>query len=120
MNHFHFGAPPAAAAADRPVRVPENLETKEQLFRALCAAVPLPDYFGNNWDALEECLGDLAWIPQGKVLLIHDDIPLRHAPADRKTYLSILAAVAGKSDRLLVIFPTDSRAEIQKILTAKT
>lgn len=29
--------------------------------RAIAAALRFPDWFGNNWDALEDCLGDLSW-----------------------------------------------------------
>ena len=119
MNRFHFGAPPAAAAADRRVRVLGKIETKEELFRALREALPLPDYFGNNWDALEECLGDLEWIPAGKILLIHDDVPLGHAPSEQRTYLSLLSAVASESDRLIVIFPAACSTEVRKILALK-
>jgi len=29
--------------------------------RAIAKALRFPDWFGNNWDALEDCLGDLSW-----------------------------------------------------------
>lgn len=29
-----------------------------ELFDALASALELPDYFGRNWDALDECLRD--------------------------------------------------------------
>ena len=29
--------------------------------RAIAAALHFPEWFGGNWDALEDCLGDLSW-----------------------------------------------------------
>jgi hypothetical protein len=40
---------------------------KERLLKNIAAALEFPDWFGANWDALEDCLSDLAG--QGYVLL---------------------------------------------------
>lgn len=37
------------------------LGDKERLLAALGQALRFPDYYGDNWDALEECLADLSW-----------------------------------------------------------
>ena len=29
-----------------------------------------PDYFGNNWNALDECLNDLSWLSATKFLIV--------------------------------------------------
>ena len=44
----------------------------KQGFTALVAkALAFPDWFGGNWDAFEDCLGDLSWQPApGYVLLL--------------------------------------------------
>jgi RNAse (barnase) inhibitor barstar len=51
-----------------------------------------PDYFGHNWDALEECLADLEWLPaKGYILLITEASHV--LPADEEefqTFLEIL------------------------------
>jgi len=39
--------------------LPGNATTKGELFDELASALHLPDYFGNNWDAFEETLGDI-------------------------------------------------------------
>lgn len=41
----------------------------ESLFDNIAAAFEFPDYFGKNLDALYDCLVDLEWIPQDKIIL---------------------------------------------------
>ncbi len=49
----------------------EGARGKEELLRRMAAALDFPDWFGGNWDALEDCLGDLSWHRgDGHVLLI--------------------------------------------------
>jgi RNAse (barnase) inhibitor barstar len=44
-----------------------------ELLDALAVGFSFPDYFGRNWDALEECLRDLSWLPaEGYVLVVRD------------------------------------------------
>lgn len=39
----------------------------------IAKALRFPDWFGGNWDALEDCLGDLSWRPgEGHVLVIRN------------------------------------------------
>jgi hypothetical protein len=41
-----------------------------ELFPSIARALEFPSWFGANWDALEDCLGDLSWRPgEGHVLL---------------------------------------------------
>ena len=45
--------------------------TPAHLFAEFSQVLEFPDYFGHNWDALEECLADLEWLPaKGYILLI--------------------------------------------------
>ncbi len=43
---------------------------KEAMLERIARALEFPAWFGGNWDALEDCLGDLAWTgAPGHVLL---------------------------------------------------
>lgn len=40
------------------------------LFDSCADSLQFPAYFGNNWDALADCLADLSWLPErGRVVL---------------------------------------------------
>jgi RNAse (barnase) inhibitor barstar len=43
---------------------------KEELLKNIAAALHFPKWFGQNWDALEDCLTDLAWRDAGGYVLI--------------------------------------------------
>jgi hypothetical protein len=39
----------------------EGIEKKEDLLDRVAKGLAFPDWFGRNWDALEDCLTDLSW-----------------------------------------------------------
>lgn len=69
---------------------------KADLLRRLAAALDFPDWFGHNWDALDDCLGDLSWLPTaGYVLLLEHAAELHaHHRADFDTALDVLRTAA--------------------------
>lgn len=49
-----------------------DIGTKEALLAAVAKGMEFPDYFGKNWDALDECLRDMSWRPaKGYTLFVH-------------------------------------------------
>ena len=69
-----------------------HCKTPTHLFEEFARALEFPDYFGHNWDALEECLADLEWLPaKGYVLLITDaGCVLPDDDEEHETFLEIL------------------------------
>ena len=118
LTGFFFGSPEtlpgdAAFVAD----LPASIRSKQKLLRTLADELRLPDYFGYNWDALEECLRDLSWLPEGNVQIRHRDLPLSPGSQDRRTYLHVLRSAAAfwakSGSRLLVCqFPAEFQVEV--------
>jgi Barstar (barnase inhibitor) len=68
-------------------------DSKEALLERLALALGFPSWFGGNWDALEDCLGDLGWrTGDGHVVVFsgHQDLPAD----DLGVLLDVLASSA--------------------------
>ncbi len=53
----------------------KNISSKEEILSYLARKLIFPTYFGHNWDALEECLRDLAWLKESKFLFVFLNLP---------------------------------------------
>jgi barstar (barnase inhibitor) len=47
-----------------------KMRTAPELFDEFAAALQFPYYFGENWNAISECLADLEWLPGGACVLL--------------------------------------------------
>ncbi|MBK9960590.1 MAG: barstar family protein [Saprospiraceae bacterium] len=47
-----------------------NCDTYKSLYDEFAKVLQFPDYFGNNMDALYDCLLDLSWIEEREILLV--------------------------------------------------
>lgn len=51
----------------------ERCVTRPKLFSAISESFKFPDYFGHNWDAVDECLSDLEWLQKPQWILLFKD-----------------------------------------------
>jgi hypothetical protein len=74
-----------------------QMQSKASVLNELAAALQLPLYFGHNWDALEELLGDLSWYKfRAAILLVSDaEHVLMHADSFATPFFEILQHRAG-------------------------
>jgi len=88
----------AIAEPEAAVRLLRGLKmtSEDSLFDEISAACQFPYYFGYNWDALRDCMSDLAWMPaQRYVILIGDaDAMAAAAPQLLSQLLGTLNLVA--------------------------
>jgi len=68
--------------------------SKSGLIEAIAAAMNFPDYCGNNWDGLEECLRDLKESKGWLLVFENADALLGLPTADLSVFLSILSDTA--------------------------
>jgi len=66
--------------------------TRQALYDEVSAALQFPAYFGENWDALNDCVKDLMWMPAEWYLLHVDDVGrvLPDDPEGFRIFLRIL------------------------------
>lgn len=73
-----------------------GIDSKAALLAAIDKALKLPEHFGDNWDALADCVEDGDWLGRsGIVIAIRHVAPFRKAhPADWATLADILGEAA--------------------------
>lgn len=50
------------------IDVSEDVSGKAELLEKIASAGHFPEYFGGNWDALEELLTDMSWVKEKTIL----------------------------------------------------
>ena len=90
--------------------------TKPALLAEMARVLAFPSHFGGTWDALEDCLTDLEWLPgTGYRLVIHAaDRLLAREPASYATLVALLedvgrawgTAATGHAERGPIAFHT--------------
>jgi RNAse (barnase) inhibitor barstar len=99
-----------------------SIYKKEQLLEALYELLCFPGYFGFNWDALNDCLNDLSWIRERRIVLEHAELP--NIPEfELKIYLEILrdAVISWEADgehHFEVVFRELDRNRVIALLAA--
>jgi RNAse (barnase) inhibitor barstar len=73
-----------------------GVHDKQHLLDAVAAAFRFPEWFGGNWDALEDCLTDLSWdkAPGYVALFEHASEFAKRAPHEFATAVEIFESVA--------------------------
>ena len=88
---------------------------KATLLHALYQSLRLPAWFGFNWDALEECLGEMHTRPP-RALVFRDYALLEERdPESARTFMDIVQSAATRSDAFhgLVRADQDEKREPQ-------
>ena len=102
----------------RVVDVGAGLAGKADLFRRLAVGLALAEYFGHNWDALDECLRDTEVVGPDGVALIHDAL-VGFDANDLEIYVGVLATAAdhwraaGRPTLLQSAFPVALEASVR-------
>ena len=101
------------------VRIPRGIRSKEKLFCIYRDGLRLPKYFGWNWDALDECLRDLSWLPATQpIAIVHEDFTFGSGGHNRAIYLDLLKEIvqhwsATSERKFQIILPTSLRDDLE-------
>lgn len=119
VDRFEFVtvAPPKAD-----ITIEESIQGKEQLLMRLTQGLSFPDYFGENWDALIDCLSDLSWSQAEQAIIDHAGIPSLPAN-DLRLYLESLIDAAerrtsGLRPKLRLVFRVKDREAVAASLAS--
>ncbi len=87
------------------------------LFQELAETLSFPSYFGNNWNAVNDCLNDFSWFQEKRIVLIHKSLPKLNK-SDMDIYLDILkdcvnSWAGDENHEFIVVFPMNCKNSIK-------
>ena len=121
ISLFKFGSDKSALKYDDLiVHISVNIASKAELLRTLSIGLNFPEYFGENWDALEECLRDLSWTNSKRIVIFHEGIPMIE-PDQLQIYIQILLDCVEywklkNEHQLIVLFPPETKNAIGALI----
>jgi len=103
-------------------RVDPMIGDTDELLKSLYYLLWFPGYFGLNWNSLYDCLRDLDWISENKVMIVHESLP-SIADSDLCIYLevlkdSVLDWVDDKRHQLEIVFHEKDKETIERLLSS--
>jgi len=92
---------------------------EDELHIKLNEALRFPDYYGENWNALYDCLRDFSWIDKKGIALVHTTLP-NLSDEELRTYIEIIFDASqdwkdGEEHYFKVIFPKETEEVINNI-----
>lgn len=96
----------------------QNCKNTKELFREFSSALQFPYYFGNNWNALDECICDLSWLGEnnGYVLFItNSDLLSENLDILLETLSDASKFWEEKSKIFKIVFHTEEEVDLKII-----
>lgn len=99
------------------IAILNDISDEQSLFEQLKLKLNFPNYFGENWNAVSDCLRDFHWVEQKGIVILHDSIDkLSHY--ELEVYLDVIrfAIYDWKGDEshyLKVVFKETDRKLIE-------
>ena len=107
---------------DKVVVVRKGISKKDELYDLFSQELKFPLFFGRNWDALYDCLSDLSWLPEYRVLIIHEDVPFKEQDLERSLYIDLISDLEinwhdRNIHKLDIAFHANCQKEIAQLLS---
>lgn len=104
-------------------RLPSDVRAKHELLAAFGKSLWFPREGAQAWDELLDWLCDLEWIPDRKIVLVHETLP-RLPEADLRVYLAVLSDAVrwwrgDSAHELEVVFPASERGRIADLMAPR-
>jgi hypothetical protein len=109
------------STGDLVAQLPPGIDTKEELLSQLAERLRFPEYFGRNWDALGDCLRDLEWLGERRVVIRHSDLP-PVPDTILRSYLEVLSwavetwELRQGGHELVIVFPESARSRASAVM----